>query len=59
MFQTQQGLPYDIEFSEDNTITLVLYRPNGRATRVTHFSCLNDVLEFLGETKLHEASKVS
>lgn len=54
MFQTQQGLSYDIEFDDDNSITLILYRPNGRATRLTHFKRLQDVLDFLGEQKLVE-----
>jgi hypothetical protein len=56
MFQTKQGLSYDLEFEQTNDITLVLFRPNGRATRITHFKRIPDVLEFLGETCLREVT---
>jgi hypothetical protein len=56
MFRTKQGLPYELEFESNNNITLVLYRPNGRAARVTHFKSIPDVLDFLGEESLNEVS---
>ena len=57
MFETECGLRYDMEYDDHDCVTLILYRPNGRATRITKFKTVRDVMEFLGENCLNQAQK--